>query len=73
MSVFVGNLPFSIKHDQLKEHFDSCGKIVSVKIAMRDGQSRGFGYVQFKDAEGAKEALLKDGSEMEKRPLRVNY
>jgi RNA recognition motif-containing protein len=44
-TVFVGNLAFAIKHDELKDFFDSCGSIVAVRIAMRDELSRGFGYV----------------------------
>lgn len=43
--MFVGNLAFAVVHDDLKNFFDSCGSIVAVRIAMRDEQSRGFGYV----------------------------
>ncbi len=72
-TVFVGNLAFAVKHDELKDFFDSCGSIVAVRIAMRDELSRGFGYVQFKSVEGAKAALSKNGAEMNGRTIRVNY
>lgn len=72
-TVFVGNLAFAVKHDELKQFFDSCGSIVAVRIAMRDDMSRGFGYVQFKSNEGAKSALTKNGADMNGRTIRVNY
>jgi RNA recognition motif-containing protein len=66
-------LAFAVKHDDLKNFFDSCGSIVAVRIAMRDELSRGFGYVQFKNNDGAKAALSKNGAEMDSRTIRVNY
>jgi len=44
----------------LKEHFDSIGDIVSIKIAYREGRSRGFGYVKFKNSERVEKALELD-------------
>ncbi|TFK67368.1 hypothetical protein BDN72DRAFT_843069, partial [Pluteus cervinus] len=37
----------------------------------RDGRSKGFGYVEFEDLAGLKEALLQDGSNLSGRRLRV--
>jgi len=55
----------------LKEHFDKIGDIVSIKIAYRDGRSRGFGYVKFKNVERADKALELDQSEMMERKVAV--
>ena len=57
----------------MKEFFDSCGSVAGVKIYMRNEQSRGFGYVEFRTLEAATNALLKDGSDLMGRSIRVNY
>ena len=59
--IYVGNLNFETKHDELKNYFDDCGVVVSIRIAFRDERSRGFGYVKFKTEEMAKKAIEKDG------------
>jgi len=46
-TIFVGNLDFSTVEDTLTSFFESCGKITNTRIAKRDGQSRGFGHVEF--------------------------
>lgn len=70
-TVYVGNLNFKTKHDDLKTYFDDCGVIVSIRIAFRDERSRGFGYVCFKTEEGAAKALEKDGNEFMERNCKV--
>jgi len=55
----------------LKEHFDNIGDIVSIKIAYRDGRSRGFGYVKFKNLEKVEQALELDQTEMMERKVVV--
>ena len=49
--IFVGNLPWNIGFDKLKEIFGSCGEIEDA-VVVTDKQikkSRGFGFVIFKD------------------------
>ena len=62
---------FKTKHDDLKNYFDDCGVVVSIRIAFREERSRGFGYVCFKTVEGAEKALLKDGTEFMERNVKV--
>ncbi len=74
-NIYVGNLPFSIEDDQLRELFEEYGEVQSAKVIMdRDtGRSRGFGFVEMPDDDAAMEAMeaLND-SECEGRSLRVN-
>ncbi|HVJ65729.1 MAG TPA: RNA-binding protein, partial [Bdellovibrionota bacterium] len=47
-NLFVGNLPFSIDNDSLREAFAAHGTVVSARVVSdRDtGRSRGFGFVE---------------------------
>lgn len=46
MRLYVGNLPFSLTEEDLREAFSTCGTVVSVSIEKYDdGRPRGFGYV----------------------------
>ncbi|MFC1743993.1 RNA recognition motif domain-containing protein [Candidatus Riflebacteria bacterium] len=75
MNIYVGNLPWETKEDDLKELFLPFGEIVTVKIITdRDsGRSRGFGFVEMKDAEEGKKAIADlDGTALNDRNLKVN-
>ena len=75
MKVYVGNLPFSVDSDKLKELFASYGEIeeaivISDKFSNR---SKGFGFVTFKDDETAKKAIEEmNDKDIEGRKLKVN-
>ncbi|MFG0285294.1 MAG: RNA recognition motif domain-containing protein [Phycisphaerales bacterium JB039] len=75
MRIYVGNLPFSVRDDELREMFAEHGEVssASVVIDRETGRSRGFGFVEMPDrasAEAAIEAL--NGQDMGGRPLTVN-
>ena len=72
--IFVGNLPFRTDKNGLREAFSSCGEIDDIHLVLdrETGQSRGFGFVTFKTAEGFQAALDMNGSDLDGRPLRVN-
>lgn len=57
--LFVGNLPFAITQDQLKEIFAVYGQVVSVNIVSDkfSGRSKGFGFVEFENEEDAVKAI----------------
>ena len=57
--LFVGNLPFAINQDQLKEIFAVYGQIVSVNIVTDkfSGRSKGFGFVEFENDGDAAKAI----------------
>ena len=75
MKIYVGNLPFSIDEDKLKELFSSYGEIEEVSV-IKDkfsGRSKGFGFVTFKNDEDAKKAISEmNEKEVEGRSLKVN-
>ncbi|KAL7720717.1 Ribonucleoprotein [Entamoeba marina] len=72
--LFVGNLSYSTKNFDLKEHFERVGNVVDV-IVMEDsfGRSKGFGYVEFDSENSAISALnTLDGSELMGRRIRID-
>lgn len=75
MKVYVGNIPFSVDNDKLKELFSPFGEIEEVTIITDkfSGRSKGFGFVTFKDEESAKKAIAEmNEKDIEGRPLKVN-
>src|SRR5262245_53463533 len=57
--LFVGNLSWNATEEDLKNHFESAGAVVSVKIVVDHytGKSKGFGFVEMQEAEGAQKAI----------------
>jgi RNA recognition motif-containing protein len=53
--IFVGNLSFNTTEDDLHAHFEKCGKIRWIKVATFEdsGKCKGYGWVNFEDAEAA--------------------
>ncbi|XP_076758470.1 uncharacterized protein LOC143427859 isoform X2 [Xylocopa sonorina] len=72
-SVFVGNLHFHISQDTVRQHFEQCGEIESVRIIKdnRTGVGKGFGYVNFKTEDAVALALELDGTTLSMRQIRV--
>ena len=73
--IFVGNLPWGVGYNELKELFSSYGEIEDA-IVMSDrhtGRSRGFGFVTFKDASSVAKAVAEmNQKSIEGRELKVN-
>jgi RNA recognition motif-containing protein len=74
MKLYVGNLPYSISDDQLRDMFAKYGVPDSATVIMdrSSGQSKGFGFVEFGDAEVAKAALALNGTDFGGRAVTVN-
>jgi RNA recognition motif-containing protein len=74
--LFVGNLPWNLSESELKDYFAQCGDVESIKIvtdAVDKGKSKGFGFVEMKNAEGAQAAIRElNGKPLNGRPLRVS-
>lgn len=73
--VYVGNLPFSIDQNGLKELFSSFGEISEVSLISNkfSGRSKGFGFVTFAKKEDAQKAIQEmNEKEVEGRALKVN-
>ncbi|KAM4019994.1 RNA-binding protein 34 [Anomaloglossus baeobatrachus] len=72
-TVFVGNLPYDIEDEALRQHFSDCGTIEGVRI-IRDkstGIGKGFGYVLFQGTDAVLLALKLGNSELMGRKLRI--
>jgi len=74
MRLYVGNLPYNISDDQLRDMFAKFGTPDSARVVTdRDsGQSKGFGFVEFRNDQQAREALSLNGTEFGGRALKVN-
>lgn len=74
--LFVGNLSFDTTDELLRKHFQHCGEIVKIRMAtfQDSGKCKGFAFVDFKNEEGATNAL-KDKScrKIAGRPLRMEF
>uniref|UniRef100_A0A6G1SQA8 RNA-binding protein 34 n=1 Tax=Aceria tosichella TaxID=561515 RepID=A0A6G1SQA8_9ACAR len=72
-SVFVGNLRFDIRDDDLINHFQKIGNVDYVRL-VRDratGLGKGFGFVKFMERADAKKALELNDTDFKGRKLRV--
>ncbi|KAH9481526.1 putative eukaryotic translation initiation factor 4H [Psilocybe cubensis] len=71
-TAFVGNLAFDLTESELESFFSGI-KTKSVKIIRdKDEKPKGFGYIEFEDLDGLKEALGKTGSNFSGRTIRVS-
>lgn len=57
--LYVGNLPYSVRDDDLEQAFSAYGSVVSAKVMMeRDtGRSKGFGFVEMGSSQEAQAAI----------------
>lgn len=75
MKVYVGNLPYSVDSEKLKELFASYGEIEEANVIQDrfSGRSKGFGFVTFKDEAAAKKAIAEmNKKDVEGRELKVS-
>jgi RNA recognition motif-containing protein len=73
--LYVGNLSYSVRDDDLMQHFAPYGQVQSAKVMMeRDtGRSKGFGFVEMSSAAEAQAAIeALHGRNMGGRDLTVN-
>lgn len=75
MSIYVGNLSYAAKEEDLDQVFSEYGKVKRITLPSdrETGRPRGFAFVEMEDdstEEAAIEAL--DGAEWMGRELRVN-
>lgn len=73
--IYVGNLPYSTTSEELEEMFSEHGDIESAVVISDkfSGRSKGFGFVEFVEEDGAKAAMEKmDGQDVGGRNLKVS-
>ncbi|MDC0948100.1 RNA-binding protein [Gammaproteobacteria bacterium] len=75
MNIYVGNLPYSMTDDALREIFEAYGSVDRAAVISDKftGRSKGFGFVEMSDNGEAQAAVDKlNGSNVDGRDLRVN-
>ena len=75
MNIYIGNLPYSISEDDLRDLFATHGEVSSANIIIdRDsGRSKGFGFVEMPDKSQAESAInALNESDVQGRNVRVN-
>ena len=72
-NLYVGNLSYNTKDDDLRNLFSEFGTVTSAQVVMdrETGRSRGFGFVEMADG-GDKAIAALNGREVEGRSLTVN-
>jgi len=75
MNIYVGNVPFRMSEEELKNLFAEFGTVESARIITdRDsGRSKGFAFVEMTEKEAGLAAIESlNGKEINERELRVN-
>ena len=75
MDIYVGNLPYSVTGEDLRNLFSQYGDVADAKVISDkySGKSKGFGFVQMADNGNAEQAIeaLND-SDLQGRNIKVN-
>jgi len=75
MNIYVGNLPYGLTDDELRDVFSEFGEVATVNIITDkfSGQSKGFGFVEMPSNSEADEAIKAlNGSALKGRNIKVN-
>ena len=73
--LYVGNLAYSVRDEDLNDAFSQFGAVSSAKVMMdrETGRSKGFGFVEMSSAEGAQAAINGlNGMSVDGRSIVVN-
>jgi RNA recognition motif-containing protein len=75
MNIYVGQLPYSVTEEELREMFLQYGEVSSLKLIMDryTGQSKGFGFIEMPNNAEADQAIKGLNKSMVKgREIKVN-
>jgi len=75
MNIYVANVPYSVRDQDLRELFEPYGEVASAKIIMdrATNRSRGFGFVEMADDNAGRAAIEgTNGKNFHGRDLVVN-
>ena len=75
MKIYVGNFPYSITEDDLRDAFSKFGEVTEVILITdrHSGQSKGFGFVEMPDRSAAETAIKElNDSDFQGRKIKVN-
>ncbi|HHW43905.1 RNA-binding protein [Desulfofundulus thermobenzoicus] len=73
-TLYVGNLPWATKAEDLQEAFSRYGEIISARVITdrETGRSRGFGFVEVADDDADAIIAAMNGTEFNGRTITVN-
>lgn len=74
MNIYIGNLNYQVRENDLQQLLAEYGEITSVKVIMdrETGRSKGFSFVEMPDDAAAQQVIEKlNGTEYEGRALVV--
>jgi len=75
MNIYIGQLPYSVTEEELREIFMEYGEVASMNLVMDrySGQSKGFGFIDMPDNSEADKAIKGLNKSMLKgREIKVN-
>jgi len=75
MNIYVSNLSFAVKDEDLREIFAEYGEVSSAKVIMDkvSNRSRGFAFVEMPDDQAAQKAIDElEGATVDGRTIKVN-
>ena len=75
MDIYVGNLPWTLSEEDLREAFAAFGEVESAKIVTDkfSGRSRGFGFVEMPNREEGEAAISgMNEKDLKGRAIKVN-
>ena len=75
MDIYVGNLPYSVNADELRNVFTAYGEVADAKVISDkySGRSKGFGFVQMPNENQAEQAIEQlNDSDLHGRNIKVN-
>ena len=75
MKIYVGNLPFELTEEELRQEFEAFGEVESVSIITDkySGRPRGFGFVEMPSVSEGQAAITGlNGKTLKERTLNVN-
>jgi len=74
MNIYIGNLSYRVKEDDLRHELEDYGTVESVKVIKdRDtGRSKGYAFVEMRDVDDARNAIEElNGAEFQGRQMVV--
>lgn len=75
MNIYIGNLPYSISEDELRDLFASHGEVSSANIIIDkdSGRSKGFGFIEMPNKDQGESAIKAiNETDVQGRNVRVN-
>ena len=70
LTLFVGNIPYSSRKEEVIDFFSDCGK-VDVKFFCINKLFKGYAYVTFQDENAVETALKKQGEKIGEREIKI--